>query len=318
MLEREDFVCGRALRLDALVAAETELSRTQAQRLIRDGLITLNGESVKPNAVTSVGDLVEITYPEPEEVDVVAEDIPLDVLYEDEDLLVVNKPQGMVVHPAPGHANGTLVNALLFHIKDLSGIGGELRPGIVHRIDRMTSGLLVVAKNDASHRALSDQFRERKAHRSYIALVDGNIRQDEGTISSPIARHPVDRKKMAVVPGGREATTHWRVLERYGQYTLLQIELETGRTHQIRVHMASIQHPVTGDDVYGSDKKPFGLAGQALHGYRLAFLHPRDERSTRFYAPVPEYFLNALKKAGETKTDEELMEQLIKLENKGE
>ena len=274
MLEREDFVCGRALRLDALVAAETELSRTQAQRLIRDGLITLNGESVKPNAVTSVGDRVEITYPEPEEVDVAAEDIPLDVLYEDENLLVVNKPQGMVVHPAPGHADGTLVNALLFHIKDLSGIGGELRPGIVHRIDRMTSGLLVVAKNDASHRALSDQFRERKAHRSYIALVDGNIRQDEGTISSPIARHPVDRKKMAIVPGGREATTHWRVLERYGQYTLLQIELETGRTHQIRVHMASIQHPVTGDDVYGSDKKPFGLAGQALHGYRLAFCIP--------------------------------------------
>jgi 23S rRNA pseudouridine1911/1915/1917 synthase len=318
MLEREDFVCGRALRLDALVAAETELSRTQAQRLIRDGLITLNGESVKPNAVTSVGDRVEITYPEPEEVDVAAEDIPLDVLYEDEDLLVVNKPQGMVVHPAPGHAGGTLVNALLFHIKDLSGIGGELRPGIVHRIDRMTSGLLVVAKNDASHRALSDQFRERRAHRSYIALVDGNIRQDEGTISSPIARHPVDRKKMAVVPGGREATTHWRVLERYGQYTLLQIELETGRTHQIRVHMASIQHPVTGDDVYGSDMKPFGLAGQALHGYRLAFLHPIDGRSMRFYAPVPEYFLNALKKAGEPKTGEELMEQLIKMENKGE
>jgi len=318
MLEREDFVCGRALRLDALVAAETELSRTQAQRLIRDGLITLNGESVKPNAVTSVGDRVEITYPEPEEVDVAAEDIPLDVLYEDENLVVVNKPQGMVVHPAPGHAGGTLVNALLFHIKDLSGIGGELRPGIVHRIDRMTSGLLVVAKNDASHRALSDQFRERRAHRSYIALVDGNIRQDEGTISSPIARHPVDRKKMAVVPGGREAATHWRVLERYGQYTLLQIELETGRTHQIRVHMASIQHPVTGDNVYGSDKKPFGLAGQALHGYRLAFLHPRDERSMRFYAPVPEYFLNALKKAGETKTGEELMEQLIKMENKGE
>lgn len=318
MLEREDFVCGRAHRLDALVAAETELSRTQAQRLIRDGQITLNGESVKPNAVTSVGDLVEITYPEPEEVDVAAEDIPLDVLYEDEDLLVVNKPQGMVVHPAPGHADGTLVNALLYHIKDLSGIGGELRPGIVHRIDRMTSGLLVVAKNDASHRALSDQFRERKAHRSYIALVDGNIRQDEGTISSPIARHPVDRKKMAIVPGGREATTHWRVLERYGQYTLLQIELETGRTHQIRVHMASIQHPVTGDDVYGIDKKPFGLAGQALHGYRLAFLHPRDGRSMRFYAPVPEYFLNALKKAGEPKTGEELMEQLIKMENKGE
>lgn len=318
MLEREDFVCTRALRLDALVAAETELSRTQAQRLIRDGLITLNGESVKANSVTSVGDRVEITYPEPEEVDVVAEDIPLDVLYEDVDLLVVNKPQGMVVHPAPGHASGTLVNALLFHIKDLSGIGGELRPGIVHRIDRMTSGLLVVAKNDFSHRALSDQFRERKAHRSYIALVDGNIRQDEGTISSPIARHPVDRKKMAIVPGGREATTHWRVMERYGQYTLLQIELETGRTHQIRVHMASIQHPVTGDDVYGSERNPFGLTGQALLGYRLAFIHPKSGQAMKFYAPVPDYFLSALKKAGEAKTGTEILEQLLKLENKGE
>ena len=313
MLEREDFVCGCALRLDALVAAETELSRTQAQRLIREGAITLNGESVKPNAVTSVGDRVEILYPEPEEVDVLPEDIPLDILFEDEDLLVVNKPQGMVVHPAPGHAGGTLVNALLFHIKDLSGIGGELRPGIVHRIDRMTSGLLVVAKNDFSHRSLSDQFRERTAHRSYIALVDGNLRQDEGIISSPIARHPVDRKKMAIVPGGRDATTHWRVLERYGQYTLLQLELETGRTHQIRVHLASIQHPVTGDDVYGKERQPFGLTGQALHGYRLMFSHPRDGREMRLYAPIPDYFSTALQKAGETKSSHELMEQLMKL-----
>ena len=318
MLEREDFVCNRALRLDALVAAETELSRTQAQRLIREGAITLNGEPVKPNAVTSFGDRVEIVYPEPEEVDVLPEDIPLDILFEDEDLLVVNKPQGMVVHPAPGHASGTLVNALLFHIKDLSGIGGELRPGIVHRIDRMTSGLLVVAKNDFSHRALSDQFRERKAHRSYIALVDGNLRQNEGTISSPIARHPVDRKKMAIMPGGREATTHLRVLERYGQYTLLQLELETGRTHQIRVHLASIQHPVTGDDVYGKERQPFGLSGQALHGYRLAFSHPKDGRAMRFYAPIPEYFSTALQKAGEAKSAAELMELLFILENKGE
>ena len=318
MLEREEFVCGRALRLDALVAAETELSRTQAQRLIRLGAITLNGESVKPNAVTSAGDRVEIVYPEPEEIDVLPENIPLDVLYEDEDLLVVNKPQGMVVHPAPGHASGTLVNALLYHIKDLSGIGGELRPGIVHRIDRMTSGLLVVAKNDASHRALSDQFRDRKAHRSYIALVDGNIKENEGTVLAPIARHPVDRKKMAVVIGGREAATRWRVLERFGQYTLLQLELETGRTHQIRVHMASIHHPVTGDDVYGKEHQPFGLTGQALHGYRLAFYHPADGRPMRLYAPIPAYFLTTLQKAGETRTGTELMEQLIKMEDKGE
>ena len=314
MLEREDFVCGRALRLDALVAAETELSRTQAQRLIRDGLITLNGESVKPNAVTSVGDRVEITYPEPEEVDVAAEDIPLDVLYEDEDLLVVNKPQGMVVHPAPGHASGTLVNALLYHIRDLSGIGGELRPGIVHRIDRMTSGLLVVAKNDTVHRALSEQFCDHSAHRSYVALVDGNIREESGTVDAPLARHPVDRKKMAIVPGGRDAVTHWQIAARYGQYTLLQIELETGRTHQIRVHLYSIQHPVTGDDVYGREKRPFGLIGQALHGYRLTFRHPRSGEPLVFYAPLPDYFSQALAKAGEKADAAEILSRLQSLE----
>ena len=314
MPERETIVCDRALRLDALVAAETELSRTQAQRLIRAGAVLLNGCAVKPNAVTAPDDRIDIDYPEPEAVDVLPEDIPLDILYEDADLLVVNKPQGMVVHPAPGHAGGTLVNALLYHIRDLSGIGGELRPGIVHRIDRMTSGLLVVAKNDAAHRALSDQFRERKAHRSYVALVDGSLREDAGTIDAPIARHPVDRKRMAVHAGGREAVTHWRVLGRLNGYTLLQVELETGRTHQIRVHMASIQHPVTGDDVYGREKCPFGLEGQALHGYRLEFSHPADGRGMTFYAPLPDYFLQAAQKAGETRSAEELLEALKKLE----
>lgn len=316
--ETETIVSEKKCRLDAFVAEETELSRTQAQKLIRDGAITLNGETMKPNATTAPGDIVEIQYPEPVESDVLPENIPLNVLYEDKDLLVVDKPQGMVVHPAPGHPNGTLVNALLYHIGDLSGIGGELRPGIVHRIDRMTSGLLVVAKNDAAHKCLSEQFHEHTARRSYIALVDGNMKQDDGTVDAPIARHPVDRKKMAIVPGGREAVTHWQVVERYGQHTLLRLELETGRTHQIRVHMASLQHPVTGDDVYGRTKLPFGLKGQALHGYRLTFRHPKSGEVMRFYAPPPDYFMTALKKAGCEQTDEELLQSLKRLEDKGE
>lgn len=316
--EVETIVSDRSLRLDAFVAAETELSRTQAQKLIREGAITLNGEVAKPNSAATPGDVVEIRYPEPVETDVLPEDIPLTVLYEDKDLLVVDKPQGMVVHPAPGHSSGTLVNALLYHIGDLSGIGGELRPGIVHRIDRMTSGLLVVAKNDAAHKGLSEQFHDHTAHRSYIALVDGNIREDEGTVDAPIARHPADRKKMAIVPGGRDAVTHWQVAGRYGEHTLLRLELETGRTHQIRVHLASLQHPVTGDDVYGRAKQPFGLRGQALHGYRLTFFHPESGEVMRFYAPPPEYFMLSLKKAGETRSQEELMESLKRLEDKGE
>ena len=314
MTEKETIFCSVPARLDVFVATETELSRSQAQRMIRDGEILLNGKTAKPNANTLVGDRVEITYPDPVETDVQPENIPLNILYEDVDLLVLDKPQGMVVHPAPGHEGGTLVNALMFHIRDLSGIGGELRPGIVHRIDRMTSGLLVVAKNDATHHALSDQFREHTAHRSYAALVDGNIRTDEGKVDAPIARHPVDRKRMAIVSGGREAITHWRVAERYGQYTLLQIELETRRTHQIRVHLASLQHPVAGDEVYGRAKKPFCLVGQALHGYRLTFFHPRKGERMVFYAPLPEHFLIALQKAGEKKDADEIMQRLRELE----
>lgn len=301
--------------MDSFIAGETELSRTQAQRMIRDGAILLNEKQVKPNAAIAEGDRVDISYPDPVATDVVPEDIPLDIVYEDEDLVVINKPQGMVVHPSAGHESGTLVNALLYHIRDLSGIGGELRPGIVHRIDRMTSGLLVVAKNDAAHRALSDQFRDHSAHRSYAALVDGNLREDSGTIEAPLARHPVDRKKMAIVQGGREAVTHWRVAARYGQYTLLQIELETGRTHQIRVHLASKQHPVTGDDVYGREKKPFGLTGQALHGYRLTFEHPKSGKQMVFYAPLPDYFISALKKAGEQEEQDLILRRLMVLES---
>ena len=310
MPEQESILCSATGRLDSFVATETELSRTQAQRMIREGEILLNGKAVKPNVTVCVGDLVDITYPDPVETDVLPENIPLDILYEDEDLLVVNKPQGMVVHPAPGHESGTLVNALLYHIRDLSGIGGELRPGIVHRIDRMTSGLLVVAKNDIAHRVLSDQFRDHSAHRSYAALVDGNIREDCGIVDAPLARHPVDRKRMAIVPGGREAVTHWQVAARYGQYSLLQIELETGRTHQIRVHLYSIQHPVTGDDVYGREKRPFGLIGQALHGYRLTFKHPKSGEQMVFYAPLPEYFILALAKAGEKESAKKVLSLL--------
>ena len=315
MPEQESILCEEASRLDAFVATRTDLSRTQAQRMIREGMILLNGKEAKPNALAKIGDLVDITYPDPTETDVLPENIPLDILYEDADLLVLNKPQGMVVHPSAGHESGTLVNALLYHIHDLSGIGGEKRPGIVHRIDRMTSGLLVVAKNDAAHRLLSDQFRDHSAHRSYAALVDGNIREDSGTIASPLARHPVDRKKMAIVQGGREAITHWRVAARYGQYTLLQIELETGRTHQIRVHLSSILHPVTGDEVYGREKKPFGLVGQALHGYRLSFRHPKSGEQMMFYAPLPDYFMLALQKAGEQEAKELVFSRLQSLES---
>jgi len=316
MPEQETILCSVSMRLDAFVAAETELSRTQAQRLIREGAILLNEKIVKVNAMTADGDQVDITYPEIAETAVLPENIPIDVVYEDADLIVINKPQGMVVHPAPGHENGTLVNALLYHVSDLSGIGGERRPGIVHRIDRMTSGLLVVAKNDAAHRALSEQFQTHEAHRSYCALVDGNLREESGTVDAPIARHPVDRKRMAVLASGREAVTHWSVSARYGQYTLLQIELETGRTHQIRAHMASIQHPVSGDDVYGREKRPFGLLGQALHGYRLTFRHPSDLRDLVFYAPISPYLVTALQKAGETRSAEELLERLKELERK--
>ena len=314
MPEQETILCSICARLDATIAAETELSRTQAQRMIREGAILLNGKIAKPKTPVLPGDCVDIEYPDPVQTNVLPEDIPLDILYEDNDLLVVNKPQGMVVHPAPGHESGTLVNALLYHIRDLSGIGGELRPGIVHRIDRMTSGLLVVAKNDAAHRALSLQFADHSAHRSYAALVDGNMKEDEGTIDAPIARHPADRKRMAIRPGGRNAVTHWRVASRYAQYTLLQIELETGRTHQIRVHLAGIQHPVAGDDVYGHEKRQLGLNGQALHGYRLTFRHPRNGEQMLFYAPLPDYFQQALKKAGEKEDASLVLDRLRALE----
>jgi len=235
-----------------------------------------------------------VIEPEPRPVDVQAQDIPLDILYEDEDIIVINKPQGMVVHPAAGNYNSTLVNALLHHCRDLSGINGEMRPGIVHRIDKDTSGVLVVAKNDHSHVNLAQQIKDKTAVRKYIALVEGDIKEDAGTIDAPIGRHPVYRKKMAVVPGGRRAVTHFKVLERFGRYTLIEARLETGRTHQIRVHMAYIGHPVVGDPVYGYKRQSFNLNGQLLHAQCLGFKHPRTGRYMEFCAPLPDYFTDVI------------------------
>lgn len=296
----------RSMRLDAFLAAETELSRARAQKLIAEGCVLLNGKAARASAQLAEGDSVRLRIPEPVETAALPEAIPLSIVYEDAELLVVDKPQGMVVHPAPGHASGTLVNALLYHVRDLSGVGGELRPGIVHRIDRMTSGLLVVAKNDASHQALAAQFKTHAAGRSYLALVSGNLREDAGEVRAPIGRHPTDRKRMAVCAGGREAETHWNVILRFGQYTLVRAVLATGRTHQIRVHMAYIKHPLAGDGVYGAPANALGLAGQALHGYRLFFTHPTTGEGRTFYSPLPPYFTQALARLGCAANAEEI------------
>lgn len=283
-------------RIDSFLAERIELTRSAVQRLIKEGGILMNGKPCKVGDKVATGDIITIDLPETKPSETKPEDIPIDIVYQDADIAVVNKPQGMVVHPAAGNESGTLVNALLYHIHDLSGIGGEARPGIVHRIDKMTSGLLVVAKNDFAHEQLSLQFHDHTANRSYIALVHGNLKEDEGTVDAPIGRHPIDRKRMAVREDGRRAITHWSVLYRFGNVTLLQLRLETGRTHQIRVHMAYIKHPVLGDEVYGSAAK--GLVGQALHGYKLCLAHPRTGEKLTFTAPIPAYFKEALKRLG--------------------
>ena len=285
-------------RLDVFCAQAGEMTRSAAQRMIAEGDILLNGGPAKANQKLKINDRVTVMLRPAAEVDIVPENIPIDIVYEDNDIAVIDKPKGMVVHPAPGNPSGTLVNALMYHLSGLSGIGGELRPGIVHRIDKLTSGLIVVAKNDMAHTSLAAQLKEHSARRTYIAIVDGNIKEDSGTVDAPIGRHPVDRKRMAVVKDGREAVTHWRVLERYGVYTLIEARLETGRTHQIRVHMAHIKHPVAGDVVYGSAKPRLGLDGQALHAARLELTHPATGERMTFKAKVPEYFASALKKAG--------------------
>ncbi len=280
-------------RLDVFLSRMLpECSRSFLQKLIREKLVQVNQKPQKANYRVCEGDLVEVSVPEPEELSVEPEDIPLDILYEDEDLLIVNKPKGMVVHPAPGHYTGTLVNAVLYHCRDnLSGINGVLRPGIVHRIDRNTTGSLVVCKNDMAHQSLAQQLKDHSISRQYRAIICGNLKEDEGTVSAPIGRSRNDRKKMAVDrAGGREAVTHYHVLERFGRYTYIACTLETGRTHQIRVHMASIGHPVLGDDVYGPSSCPFRLEGQTLHAFLLGFKHPRTGEYMEFTAPVPAYF----------------------------
>lgn len=273
-----------------------EYSRSFIQRLVKEGNILVNGKNVKPNYRIRENDTIKIIIPPPENISVEPQKIELDIIYEDNDIAVINKPQGMVVHPAPGNYTGTLVNALLYHCDNLSGINGKIRPGIVHRIDKDTSGLLVIAKNDLAHRNLAKQIQDKTAFRVYWAIVERNIKQDKGTINAPIARHPVDRKKMAVVyaPSSREAITHYKVLERFGDYTLVEAKLETGRTHQIRVHMAHIGHPIVGDPVYGSRKQKFNLNGQALHAIKLGLIHPSTNEYMEFTAPLPEYFKNLL------------------------
>ena len=285
-------------RLDAFLASSLDgLTRSQATRLIESGEVAVNGRAVSKSYKLAGGEDIAVTLPEPEPVEAVPQDIPLDVVYEDADVIVVNKPSGMVVHPAPGHPDGTLVNALLYHCAGtLSGVGGALRPGIVHRIDRDTSGLIIAAKNDAAHQYLSAQLADHTLARTYECIVVGALREDRGTVDAPIARHPADRKRMAVVAGGREAVTHWEVIARYPGYTHVRCRLETGRTHQIRVHMAYIGHPILGDTVYGAKKEVPGLTGQCLHAVGLRFLHPRTHEVVELFCPLPEEFTRMLQK----------------------
>ena len=283
-------------RLDAALARLVpELSRSAAQRLIEQGAVTLGGRPVKKNEKTASGTALELCLPEVREAAVTAQKIALDVVYEDGDVIVVNKPKGLVVHPAPGHADGTLVNALLHHCGDsLSGIGGEKRPGIVHRIDKDTSGLLIAAKNDAAHARLSAQLKDHTLARTYECIVCGNVRLDAGTIDAPIGRSPADRKKMAVVTGGRPAVTHFEVSARYPGYTHLRCKLETGRTHQIRVHLSWQNHPILGDTVYGHKKPELGMDSQCLHARELTFLHPRTGERVTVTCELPDYFCRVL------------------------
>ena len=283
----------------ALSAALDGLTRSAAQKWLEEGRVTLDGRPLKKNARLQPGDTLLITPPQPQPIGLVPQDIPLDVAYEDGDVIVVNKPVGMVVHPAPGHPDGTLVNALLYHCGNtLSGINGELRPGIVHRIDRDTSGLIIAAKNDRAHLSLAAQLQDHSLFRLYHAVAAGGFREDSGTVSAPIARHRADRKRMAVVPDGREAVTHWQVVDAQNGHTHLTCRLETGRTHQIRVHMAYLGHPLLGDTVYGAKKPVPGLAGQCLHAARLTFTHPSSGERLTAEAPLPDWFTAVLNRYG--------------------
>ena len=286
-------------RLDAFVARVCpDLTRSAAQRLIEEGAVTRNGKNAKKNDKLNIGDEISVTIPEPREVDIVAREMPLDIVYQDEDVLVINKPKGLVVHPAAGHQDDTLVNGLLYALgDDLSGINGELRPGIVHRIDKDTSGLLAVAKNDLAHTMLASQLKDHSMYRMYDAIVCGSFREDSGTVDAPIGRHPSDRKKMCVTArNSKEAVTHWEVVKRYRGYTHIRCKLETGRTHQIRVHMAHIGHPLLGDVVYGHKKPELGQDSQCLHAGALCFAHPRDGHPVMVFAELPEYFKKVIEK----------------------
>ncbi len=287
------------IRIDRYLSEKNaELSRSYLQKLLKEQGITVNGREVKANYKVQAGDEIRISLPDLSEPDILPEDIPLDILYEDEDVMVVNKPKGMVVHPSAGHTSGTLVNAILFHCQgNLSGINGVMRPGIVHRIDKDTTGALLICKNDVAHRDLAEQLKEHSIKRRYRAIVSGNLKDDEGTVEGPIGRHPVDRKKMAInYKNGKEAITHYKVLERFGNATYIECRLETGRTHQIRVHMTSIGHPLLGDEVYGSGKNPYHLQGQALHAMALGVVHPRTGEYLECTAPLPEFCRNLVEK----------------------
>lgn len=299
MTERIEFIAAGECRLDKLISDNSELSRSAAAKLIENGSVTVDGKVSRKKDVPNVGASVVITLPEPQAGDILPEDIPLEIVYEDDDLLVVNKPKGMVVHPAAGHISGTLVNALMYHCGSrLSGINGEIRPGIVHRIDKDTSGLLMVAKNDFAHLGLSEQIKEHSFTREYQAVVCGAVKED-GTINAAIGRHKTDRKRMAVYPtgtaGAREAITRYSVIRNYAGYTHLAVRLETGRTHQIRVHTAYIGHPVAGDEVYGNGK-PEWLHGQCLHAVKVGFVHPRSGEYMEFISELPDYFKKFLRK----------------------
>lgn len=284
-----------SIRLDVYLAENTNQTRSAVQNLILIGKVSVNARPAKASQKLAAGDIVQMAVEPAKPVDIEAQDIPLDIVYQDGDIAVINKARGMVVHPAAGNRDRTLVNALLYQVGDLSGINGEIRPGIVHRLDKETSGLLVIAKNDAAHLSLCEQIKTKQAKRIYRTILEGNLKEDQGLVDAPIGRHKTDRKKMAVVLGGRNAVTHYRVLERFGGYTYVECALETGRTHQIRVHMKHAGHPVAGDDKYGR-KCPFGQGGQLLHAYKLGLIHPKTGEAMEFTAPLPDYFEAALSK----------------------